>query len=85
MPNESKLVRTITGTVVSDKMDQTIVVVTSRKVKHKVGKYVLRTTKVHAHDPENKAKWGDHVVVKECPPKSKTKSWELLEIQESSK
>ena len=46
MPNESKMVRTITGTVVSDKMDKTIVVVGVRKVKHKVGKYVLRSTKL---------------------------------------
>lgn len=75
--------RTLTGLVVSDKMKDTIVVKIERRVKHpKYGKYIRRSTKVHAHDPGNQCKMGDTVVVKESRPISKTKSWVLESIKE---
>lgn len=68
------------GLVVSDKRDKTIAVEIIRQVKHPVGKYVRRRTKVHAHDQANEAKIGDRVRVQECRPLSKTKTWSLVEI-----
>lgn len=80
---EEKRVRTLQGKVVSDKMDKTITVAVERRVKHPVyGKYITRTTKVHAHDEENQVKQGDTVIVRECRPLSKNKSWTLVEIVE---
>ena len=73
--------RTMTGKVVSDKMDKTITVMIERLVKHPVyGKYMRRSTKVHVHDEENVSKAGDTVVIKESRPLSKTKSWALVEV-----
>lgn len=80
---DEKRVRTLQGKVVSDKMDKTITVAVERRVKHPVyGKYITRTTKVHAHDEENQCKAGDTVLVRECRPLSKNKSWTLEEIVE---
>ncbi|ASG65273.1 30S ribosomal protein S17 [Idiomarina sp. X4] len=80
---EEKRVRTLQGKVVSDKMDKTITVAVERRVKHPVyGKYITRTTKVHAHDEDNQVKQGDTVIVRECRPLSKNKSWTLVEIVE---
>ena len=71
----------ITGTVVSCKMDKTIVVQIERKVKHALyGKYVKRFTKMYAHDESNTCKAGDLVTIKSTRPLSKTKRWALLEI-----
>jgi small subunit ribosomal protein S17 len=76
--------RTLTGAVISSKMDKTIVVLIERTIKHPVyGKYIKRSTKVYAHDPENRCKEGDIVTVIESRPISKTKNWTLLEIVES--
>ncbi|MGM0906480.1 MAG: 30S ribosomal protein S17 [Pseudomonadota bacterium] len=81
--SDEKRVRTLQGKVVSDKMDKTITVAVERRVKHPVyGKYITRTTKVHAHDEENQCKAGDTVIVRECRPLSKNKSWTLEEIVE---
>ena len=78
---DEKRVRTLQGKVVSDKMDKTITVAIERRVKHPVyGKYITRTTKVHAHDEDNQCKAGDTVLVRECRPLSKNKSWTLEEI-----
>jgi small subunit ribosomal protein S17 len=80
---DEKRVRTLQGKVVSDKMDKTITVAVERRVKHPVyGKYITRTTKVHAHDEENQCKAGDTVIVRESRPLSKNKSWTLAEIVE---
>lgn len=77
--NVTKL-RTITGRVVSNKMDKTITVLVERKVKHPLyGKVMKRATKVHAHDENNSAVIGDQVTVKECRPFSKSKTWILVE------
>ena len=77
--------RTLQGRVVSDKMDKTITVLIERRVKHPVyGKYITRSSKVHAHDEENKAGMGDTVLVAESRPMSKSKSWALVEIVETA-
>ena len=75
--------RTVSGVVVSDKMDKSITVRIERHVKHPVyGKFVRKSTKVHAHDEENSCKIGDSVTVVECRPLSKTKTWMLQSIDE---
>lgn len=76
-----KLERTVTGKVVSNKMDKTITVLVERRVKHPIyGKYITRSTKVHAHDESNQCNIGDEVTVKETRPLSKTKTWALKSI-----
>ena len=81
-----KKVRTLTGVVVSNKMQGSIVVAIERKVKHPIyHKYMRRTTKVHADDPQNTCGIGDVVIVESCRPISKTKHWRLTEIKERSK
>ena len=73
--------RTLTGTVVSDRMDKTVVVVVERRVKHPLyGKYITRKSKVHVHDENNECGVGDVVTVCECRPISKTKAWRLASI-----
>jgi small subunit ribosomal protein S17 len=74
-------IRTVQGRVVSNKMDKSITVAVERKVKHPIyGKYIKRTTKLHAHDETNQCNVGDLVSVRECRPLSKTKTWDLVEI-----
>lgn len=78
-----KLVRTIQGRVVSDKMDKTITVLVERQVKHPLyGKYIKRSTKIKAHDENNDCRMGDTVVVEQSRPISKTKTWKLREVLE---
>jgi len=75
--------RTLQGRVVSDKMDKTVTVVVERRVKHPLyGKFVRRSTKVHAHDENNECRIGDVVVVEQCRPLSKTKSWRFVKLVE---
>lgn len=77
----NKTSRTITGKVISDKMNKTIVVQIERKVKHPLyGKYVRRFTKMYAHDEENSSRIGDLVLIQQVRPLSKLKRWTLLEI-----
>ena len=83
MAEAQKTVRTLTGRVVSDKMDKTISVLIERRVKHPIyGKYVKRSTKLHAHDENNQCRVGDTVSIRETRPLAKTKSWTLVEIVE---
>ena len=78
--------RMLTGRVVSDAMDKTITVVVDRRVKHPLyGKFMRRSTKVHAHDDANECNKGDLVRVQQCRPLSKTKSWRLVEILERAR
>ncbi len=71
--------RTLKGTVVSDKADQTIVVKVQRRYKHPIySKFVNKTKKYHAHDSANTAKVGDVVTIIESRPYSKLKKWELI-------
>ena len=80
-----KVVRTLTGKVVSDKMDKSIVVLIERRVQHPLyGKLIRRSTKLHAHDENNVAKTGDLVTIKESRPISKTKAWTLVEVVEAA-
>jgi small subunit ribosomal protein S17 len=75
--------RTLQGRVVSDKMDKSITVVVERRVKHPIyGKFVRRSTKVHAHDENNECHIGDLVVVEQCRPISKTKKWRFIKLVE---
>jgi small subunit ribosomal protein S17 len=77
--------RVATGKVVSNKMDKTITVLIERRERHPVyGKYLTRSSKIHAHDEENQCGMGDIVTVAESRPISKSKSWKLLEIVESA-
>jgi small subunit ribosomal protein S17 len=78
--------RTITGKVVSNKMDKTITVLVERVVKHPVyGKYVKRSTKLMAHDEQNSCQEGDIVSIASCRPLSKHKSFKLVQVLESMK
>ncbi len=85
MENKEQKIRTLMGKVVSNKMDKSIVVLTERRVKHALyGKFVSKSTKIHAHDENNKCSIGDIVTIRECRPMSKTKSWTLVEVVEQS-
>lgn len=80
-----KVERTAMGRVVSDKMDKGITVLVERRVKHPVyGKFVRKSTKLHAHDENNECKEGDLVTIQECRPISKTKQWRLVEVVEKA-
>ncbi|MEJ1096823.1 MULTISPECIES: 30S ribosomal protein S17 [unclassified Pseudoxanthomonas] len=79
--NQEKTQRTVEGRVVSSKMDKTVTVLVERQVKHPLyGKYIRRSTKLHAHDADNSCKEGDVVRVTEIAPMSKTKNWRVVEI-----
>lgn len=83
MSEKQSMPRTLTGVVVSDKMQDAIVVRVNRFVRHpRYHKFIKRSTKVHARDQGNTANIGDTVVVKECRPISKTICWTLEEIRE---
>jgi len=79
--HKAKVERSISGKVVSNKMDKTIVVLGERKVKHPLyGKFIRRSTKYHVHDENNECGVGDTVEIRECRPLSKTKSWLLVKV-----
>jgi len=80
-----KVQRTLTGSVTSNAMDKTATVMIERRIKHPVyGKYITRSTKLHVHDEKNECNKGDIVVIEQCRPISKTKSWNLVEVIEKS-
>ena len=75
--------RPIVGKVISSKMDKTVSVLIERLIKHPIyGKYIRRSTKVMAHDPENIYKEGDSVSISPCKPISKNKSWRVVQVNE---
>ena len=83
MNQDSKPLRTLTGEVVSDKMEKSAVVLVERRVRHPLyGKYIRRSTKLHIHDENNECRQGDKVTIQECRPMSKTKTWKLVEVVE---
>lgn len=85
MSEQTKTARTVTGRVTSDKMDKTITVLIERRVKHPIyGKYVKRSTKLHAHDEHNECKEGDVVTIEACRPLSKSKAWRLVKVVEKA-
>ena len=87
MNTETKtVVRTLSGRVVSDKMDKTVTVLVERKVKHPlIGKVIRRSNKFHAHDETNECKEGDLVVIEETRPLSKSKTWKVSKVVAKSK
>lgn len=86
MSETAKIVRTLTGKVVSDKMDKTVVVLVERKVKHPIyGKVIRLSKKFHAHDEKNEFGIGDTVVIAESRPLSKTKTWVVSALVEKGR
>jgi|TARA_B100000768_G_C11060874_1_gene282374 small subunit ribosomal protein S17 len=81
MTDTAKIVRTVTGKVVSNKMDKTITVKVDRKVKHPLlGKIINLSNKFHAHDEKNEINEGDIVQITEQRPISKSKSWVVTKV-----
>ncbi|MDE0927057.1 MAG: 30S ribosomal protein S17 [Methylophilaceae bacterium] len=82
----AKVVRSLSGRVVSDKMDKTVSVLVERKVKHPlIGKVMSKTKKLHAHDEKNECNEGDIVTITEGRPLSKHKTWVVSEISRKAK
>lgn len=82
----TKVLRALTGRVVSDKMDKTVTVLIERRVRHPlVGKIVTRSRKYHAHSDNNEYKLGDLVMIQETRPVSKTKAWKVVKLVEKAK
>jgi len=83
---EIKVARSLSGRVVSDKMDKTVTVLVERKVKHPViGKVMRVSKKYHAHDENNEFHEGDLVLIEECRPIAKTKSWRVTGLIEKAR
>ena len=81
MSDNANPLRTVEGRVVSNKMNKTVTVLVERQVKHALyGKYIRRSTKLHAHDEDNACNEGDVVRVTECRPLSKSKNWRVVEV-----
>ncbi len=81
MSEQQDINRVLHGRVISDKMDKTVTVLVERKVKHPLyGKFIRRSTKVHAHDETNECGIGDTVMVEQCRPLSKSKTWRLVKV-----
>jgi small subunit ribosomal protein S17 len=81
MTESSKVVRTLTGRVVSDKMDKTVTVLVERRVKHPViGKVIRMSKKYHAHDENNEYREGDTVQIEEARKMSRTKAWKVSKL-----
>jgi len=73
--------KTLQGVVTSQKMNKTVTVMVGRRTKHpKYGKYIRLSTKYHVHDEKEACNEGDTVLIQECKPISKTKSWKLVEV-----
>ena len=85
MTTEAKMKRTLVGRVVSNKMDKTVTVLVERRVKHPVyGKYVVQSTKLHAHDETNTVNEGDLVEIAETRPLSRTKFWAVTRVVQAT-
>jgi len=82
---QQKVPHTVSGRVVSAKRQKTITVLVERKVAHPLyGKVIRRRTKLHAHDESNECSLGDVVLIQECRPRSKTKTWQLVRVLEKA-
>ncbi len=78
--------RTLSGRVVSDKMDKTVTVLVERKVRHPLyGKIITRSKKYHEHDEKNEYHEGDMVLIEECRPIAKTKAWQVTGLIEKAR
>jgi len=86
MSEQTKMTRTLTGRVVSDKMNKTVTVLVERRVKHPIiGKIIRLSKKYHAHDENNEFHDGDLVIIEECRPLSKTKTWRVATLVEKTR
>ena len=84
--SETTLTRTLVGRVSSNKMDKSVTVVVERKMKHPLyGKFIVKSTKYHAHDETNQYNEGDLVEIEETRPVSKTKSWAVTKLIEAAR
>ena len=80
---EAGVRRAVRGSVISARMDKSITVLVVRQFKHPLyKKYIRRSTRLHAHDESNNCKEGDTVLIEECRPLSKTKSWRVIQVIE---
>ena len=80
---ETQVRRAVRGSVISARMDKSITVLVVRQFKHPLyKKYIRRSTRLHAHDESNDCKEGDTVLIEECRPHSKTKSWRVIRVLE---
>jgi len=80
---EAGVRRAVRGSVISARMDKSITVLVVRQFKHPLyKKYIRRSTRLHAHDENNDCKEGDTVLIEECRPLSKTKSWRVIRVLE---
>jgi len=85
MSEQAKNPRSVSGRVISNKMDKSITVEIERRVRHPLyGKFISRRTRLHAHDAENECGQGDLVQIEECRPISKSKSWRLVKVIEKA-
>lgn len=83
MTENEKVTRNVQGRVVSNKADKTITVLVERRVRHPLyGKYIRRSSKMHAHDEGNECQVGDVVTIEQCRPISKSKAWRLVKVLE---
>jgi len=83
MSEKKKAARSITGRVVSNKMDKTVTVIIERKISHPLyHKYIRRSTKISAHDEQNECNEGDLVMIEQCRPISRNKAWRLVKVLE---
>lgn len=86
MPLKHESNRTAVGRVISNAMDKTITILVERRVKHPLyGKFMRRSSKLHAHDGDNECNAGDLVRVEQCRPLSKTKCWRLVKVVEKAR
>ncbi len=77
--------RTLQGVVTSSAGDKSATIMIERKIKHPIyGKFIKRSTKIHLHDEANECNKGDTILIEECRPMSKTKSWKLVKIVEKA-
>ena len=80
---EAAVRRAVQGSVISARMDKSITVLVVRQFRHPLyKKYIRRSTRIHAHDESNDCKEGDTVLIEECRPISKTKSWRVIRVLE---
>ncbi|MFQ5470625.1 MAG: 30S ribosomal protein S17 [Gammaproteobacteria bacterium] len=85
MAEQENVARSLTGRVVSNKMDKSVTVLIERKVLHPLyKKFIKRSTKIRAHDENNDCNEGDVVTIEQCRPLSKSKSWRLVRVDEQA-
>ena len=83
---EARASRTLSGRVISNRMHKTVTVQVERRIKHPLyGKFIMRRTKLHAHDEANACQPGDVVLIESCRPISKTKSWRVVRVLEQAR